>query len=536
MYRIALLLVLALPFAARAADLPAKPNIVIFLADDMGFSDLGCYGGEIETPHLNKLAAEGVRFTSFYNTARCWPTRATILTGYYPQQVGMDPQTGRFPAWTKLLPQRLKPLGYRSYHAGKWHVNNARRIVADGGFDRSYHLSDQNRFFTPRQHLLDDQPLPAVTPEDGFYGTVAIADRAIEFLKQHAAEHKDKPFFSYIAFTAPHFPIQALPEDIDRYRDRYRAGWDKLRAIRYERQRQMGVGNCPLSRPGPQIVAPSGKASDLDILGPGEIRQYAAWDSLTAAQKEFQATKLAIHAAMVDRMDREIGRILDQLRSMQALDNTVVFFLSDNGGSAEVMVRGDGHDAAAAMGSAATHLCLGPGGSTLSNTPFRRHKIWVHEGGISTPLIVHWPKGIAARGELRPTAGHVIDLVPTVLSLAGDKVDSIEGAPVLPGRSLVPALLKEVPIERDYLYFNHSGNRALRRGDYKLVSSAVDGNRWSLYNVAKDRSEETDLAEREPDRLKDMASQWEAITSEFADRYRQDVPDAPPRRGRQAAE
>ncbi|QOV90558.1 arylsulfatase [Humisphaera borealis] len=511
---------------------PARPNVVIILADDLGYSDVGCYGGEIETPNLDKLAANGVRFTSFYNTARCWPTRSAILSGYYPQQIGMDPQTGTFPAWTKLLPQRLTPLGYHSYHSGKWHVNNAPRIVADGGFEHSYNLADQGRYFSPKNHLLDDKPLPAVARDSGYYATTAIADHAIDFLKEHAQKHKAEPFFSYVAFTAPHFPIQALPEDIARYRERYRKGWDVLRAERYERQQKMGISTCALSKPEPQIIAPSGKASDLDIYGPAELRYAANWNDLTPEQKEFQATKFAIHAAMIDRMDREIGRVLDQIRAMSAMENTIIFFLSDNGASAEVMIRADGHDPAAPMGSAATHLCLGPGGSTVSNTPFRRHKIWVHEGGISTPLIVHWPKGIAARGEVRHAVGHVIDLVPTILTLAGGQAEGPTGAPPLPGRSLLPALAKDVPIERDYLYFSHVGNRALRVGDYKVVSAVVDDNRWELYNIATDRNEEKDLAAAEPDRLKQMVAKWEAVNTGYLAEYSKAVPNPVRKRGK----
>ncbi len=323
----------------------------------------------------------------------------------------------------------------------------------------------------------------------------------------------------------------ALPEDIAKYRDRYKGGWDAIRAERFERQKKLGVAPAAtLSKLEPQIIAPSGKASDLEILGPGELRHAAAWDSLTPEQKAFQAEKFAIHAAMIDRMDREIGRILDQIRAMNAMDNTIVLFLSDNGGSAEVMVRGDGHDRAAPMGSAKTHLCIGPGWSSVSNTPFRRHKIWVHEGGISTPLIVNWPKGIAAKGEIRHTAGHVIDLAPTLLELAGGKAGMIEGAPLMPGKSLVPALAKDVTIDREYLYFSHVGNRALRMGDYKVVSAVDNENKWELFNLAADRNEENNLADKEPERLKTMVAKWEAVNAEYEAQYKQAVPNAAAKR------
>ena len=496
-----------------AQALAAKPpNILIILADDLGYSDLGCYGSEIATPHLDRLAANGVRFTQFYNTARCWPTRSALMTGYYPQQIGMDPPVKTpFPAWTRTLPQVLQPLGYRSYHSGKWHIERAPRVCADAGFDHSYHLKDQDRHFGPRRQEEDDAPLPAATPGSGYYSTVAVADHAIRYLQEHAEKYADKAFFSYVAFTVPHFPIQALPEDIARYRDRYRAGWDVVRAERYERQKKMGLVTCALSSPEPQIVAPSGKESDLALLGPGELRTAESWASLTEEQKDFQATKLAIHAAMVDRMDREIGRVLEQVKAMGALENTVVFFLSDNGASAEVMVRGDGHDRAAAPGSAASYLCLGPGGSTVANTPFRRHKIWVHEGGISTPLIVHWPAGIAARGELRHDPGHVIDFMPTLLALAGGQPPD----PPLPGRNLVPAFSKDGAITRDEIFFHHSGNRALRIGDWKLVSAEIDHDAWELYDLATDRAESNNLASKQPDRVREMSARWQTLQDDF---------------------
>ena len=514
------LFALLMPCLAFGQSSPPQPNILLILADDLGYSDIGSYGGEIDTPNLDKLAAGGVRFTSFYNTARCWPTRGAIMAGYYPQQIGMDPQKGSFPSWVKLLPHRLSQLGYQSYHSGKWHVGNAPRVVADGGFARSYHLADGGRYFSPRIHFLDDNPLPPVDPNAGFYSTIAIADHAISFLKEHAGKHAAAPFFLYVAFNAPHFPLQALPEDIAIYRDRYKSGWDVIRAQRFDRQKQLGITTGPLSKLEPQIIAPSGSEADLEILGPGELRQAMAWASLTDEQKAFQAEKFAIHAAMIDRMDREIGRILEQVRAMNALKNTIVLFLSDNGASAEIMVRGAGHDKTAPMGSSATHLGIGPGWSSASNTPFRRHKIWVHEGGISTPLIVNWPQGLAAQGEIRHAVGHVIDLAPTLLALAGGTAEAVEGAPPMPGKSLVPALAKDVAIDREYLYFNHAGNRALRMGDYKVVSAALDGNRWELDNLAAARSEESSLNEKEPDRLQRMIDKWEAVTTELESHYR----------------
>ncbi|MHB8970700.1 MAG: sulfatase-like hydrolase/transferase [Pirellulaceae bacterium] len=367
----------------------APPNFVVILADDMGFSDAGCYGGEIHTPNLDQLAANGLRFTRFY---------------------------------------------------------------------------------------------------------------------------------LYLAFISPHFPLHALPEDIARYRDRYLEGWDAVRRQRWQRLREMGMVNCELAPLDTQLQPRYFQPSLLDAVGPGEISRAVAWNELTAEQVRFQATKMAIHAAMVDRMDQEIGRVVAQLRGMHALDNTVIFFLSDNGADATLLVRGEGHDRAAEPGSWRSFLCLGPGWASAGNSPFRRHKIWVHEGGISTPLIVHWPAGLQARGELRQDVGHVIDLVPTILELAGGRVSDVRNghaAPPLPGRSLVPAFSREGSLGSRLLYFNHEGNRALRRGDWKLVSAREDMDAWELYDLSHDRCEMQNLAAQQPDRVRELETRWLELDAEF---------------------
>jgi arylsulfatase len=501
--------------AALPAQTPAKPNFLIILADDLGFSDTGSYGGEIETPNLDRLAANGLRFTQFYNTARCWPSRTALMTGYYPQQVRADPPSGRLPEWTRTLPQILKPLGYRCYHSGKWHVPGAPQPVKDAGFDRSFRLEDYDRNFNPKRTFLDDVLQPPVQPGSGFYSTVAYADHAIRCLKEHAVQFAGQPFFSYLAFTVPHFPLQALPKDIAKYRGRYQKGWDVFRTERFRRQKEMGIVDGVLSPMEPDIIAPSGTAEQLRLIGSGEIRQAFAWDSLTNEQRDLQAAKLAIHAAMVDRMDQEIGRVIEQIKAMGALEDTLILFLSDNGASAEMLVRGDGNDFAAAPGSAGSFLCLGPGGSTVCNTPFRRHKIWVHEGGIATPLIVHWPHGIKDRGALRHDPGHLIDLLPTLAELAGGSNAVVAGAPVLPGRSLVPALSRDGGIARDFLFFHHSGNRALRVGAWKIVSSGEGKNQWELYDLKNDRTETKDLATAQPDKVREMAARWQQLQDQF---------------------
>lgn len=493
----------------------SKPNVLIILADDLGFSDLGCYGGEISTPNLDGLAAGGLRFTQFYNTGRCWPTRSSIMTGYYAQQIRMDPPKGRLPAWARTLPHHLKTAGYRCYQSGKWNVPGAPLPVADGGFDESLHVTDHDRYFSPQRGMENDQPLPPVARDSGYYTTTATAAHMIKCLKEHQDKHSDRPFFGYLAFIAPHFPLHAPPEDIARYRDRYRDGWDVLRRERWQRARELGIVNCGLAEGEPDFDPRYFKPRFLEELGPGESRHPVAWEQLTREQQEFQATKMSIHAAMVDRMDREIGRVLEQIRAMGVFDNTLICFLSDNGADATLLIRGDGHDRAAPPGSAGSFLCLGPGFASASNSPFRKYKIWTHEAGIATPLIVHWPKGIAAKGELRHDAGHVIDFVPTLLELAGVDADRDPGAPSLPGRSLVPAFSRDGAVERDFLFFHHEGNRAIRVGNRKLVSASEDGGGWELYDLSTDRCEARDLASEHPEEVRALSKRWEECERQF---------------------
>ncbi len=500
------------------ASQPARPNVLLILADDLGFSDLGCYGGEIQTPRLDALAREGLRFTQFYNTARCWPTRAAILTGYYAQQVRRDAVPGiaagaraSRPQWAPLLPHRLASAGYRSYHSGKWHIDGP---VLAGGFLHAYSLNDHGRYFSPKGHTLDDKPQPAVERGTGYYATTAIADFAIQCLKDHAKDHAGQPFFQYVAFTAPHFPLHALPEDIERYRDRYTQGWERTRAERWERVRKMGLVGGELSPVEREIGSPYPTPKTTEWFGEGEVQRPLPWEELTDSQRKLQAAKMAVHAAMVDRMDREIGRILDQVRAQGAWENTLVIFCSDNGATAELLSRDDGHDLTAAPGSAATHLCLGAGWAGVSNTPFRRHKTWVHEGGISTPLIAHWPAGIRAKGELRRTPGHVIDLVPTVLELAGVEArvwGDDPQAPPLPSKSLTPVFDADAvqPAPRE-LWWSHEGNKALRVGDWKVVMGRP-AHQWELFDLSKDRTETHNLAAAQPERLRAMVARWEEL-------------------------
>ncbi len=523
-------LLLAGPTTVQSAETPAKPNVLIILADDMGYSDAGCYGGEIATPNLDALAKDGLRFTQFYNTARCWPSRAALLTGYYAQQVRRDTlpgiksgAQGTRPPWARLLPEMLKPLGYRSYHSGKWHVDGK---PLQNGFDHSYSLNDQDRHFAPRQHTEDDKPLPPVDAKSVYYSSTAIAEHAIKCLKEHAEKYPSRPFFDYLAFTAPHFPLQAPAENIAPYRKKYLAGWDAMREERWQRLHELKMGGSALAAIERDLGPPYAFPDAIKKLGPNELNRPLPWKDLNAEQRDFQAGKMAVHAAMVDRMDREIGRVLAQLRAMGTWDNTLIFFLSDNGASAEIMVRGDGHDPKAEFGSGATFLSIGPGWSSLCNTPFRRHKTWVHEGGISTPLIVHWPRGISARGELRHTPGHIIDFVPTILEAAGGKrLEKWGGQPVppAPGKSLIPLFTKDGTVAHDSLWWLHEGNRALRVGNWKIVAAGKDSP-WELYDLSSERSESTNLAKDKPEKVREMAAIWKKQLEDCTELAGKDLP------------
>lgn len=498
---------------------PRRPNVLLILADDLGFSDLGCQGGEISTPEIDRLAAGGIRFTQFYNTARCWPTRAALLTGHHAQAVRRDSVPGLKagvggvrPPWAPLLPALLKPLGYRTYHSGKWHLDGSAR---DGGFDRSLRVEDFNHQLAPRALLEDDRPvpLPADGPTDA---TTLIAEHALRCLREHGEKHRGEPFFSFVAFLAPHFPLQAPASDVARCLPRYAVGWDAVRRARWERLRQAGIVKEELAPIERDVGPPYHNPESLAILGPEEVNRPLEWSTLTPAQQAFQASKMAIHAAMVEGIDREVGRLVAELRAQGALEDTLIIFLSDNGASAEILVRGDGHDRGAPPGSAATFLCLGPGWSSACNSPFRRHKTWVHEGGISTPFIVFWPRGLQARGELRRTPAHVIDIAPTILALAGGTwPSSRDGRPVPapPGRSLVPVLARDGEPIHEALWWLHEGNRAVRVGDWKLVA-AGEGRPWELYDLATDRGESRDLAGEQKDRVRELEAAWNRTAQE----------------------
>jgi arylsulfatase A-like enzyme len=493
-----------------------RPNIMLVVMDDMGYSDLGCYGGEIDTPNIDRLANNGLRFTQFYNTGRCWPTRTTILTGYYAPQVSMDPPVRDYRAsWQRMIPNYLKTTGYRNYHSGKWHIFNTKKPKEEAGFDITWGTEIEQM-----HHFFDGE-----NGEEVFSAT-AITDHALECLDDHETNNKGTPFFHYLCYTTPHFPVQAEQKDIDKYMDRYNEGWDVMRERRHKRLTDMGIVNCELSDREPDVPAPHylEHKEEWDAkYGPGEIEYAVPWDSLGDEQKRFQATKMAIHAAMVDRTDVELGRVIDKLKAMGELDDTLIMFISDNGASAEMMIRGLGHDPDAPAGSKMTHLCLGPGWSTCCNAPFRRHKIWVHEGGVATPLIASWPNGIKDKGELRHDMGHTIDFLPTLMDLAGvpkDDIPQAEGAPPFPGNSLVPSMEKDGSVERDHIYFCHEGNRALRSGDWKLVNESLvnrgtNDNPWALYDLSTDRCEMKNLADEMPEKRDELMKLWQRWEDEY---------------------
>lgn len=524
---------------------PGAPNIVLILADDMGFSDIGCYGGEIDTPCLDGLAERGLRFSQFYNTARCCPTRASLLTGLYPHQAGMGHMTydGKRPGYEGDLSRNavtiaevLRPAGYRCYMSGKWHVTRfsgkdgpKRNWPLQRGFDRFYGtITGAGSFYDPTtlcrgNTFITPENDPEYRPER-FYYTDAISDNAVAFLRQHAAEHGDRPLFLYVAYTAAHWPMHALPDDIAKYKGKYDGGYAPVRAARLRR------------------------AVELGLIDPGwEMTEQAGqWEKVE--HKEWEARCMEVYAAMVDRMDQGIKRMVDELRSQGRLDDTLIFFLQDNGGCAEGMGRRsnaekvknasyepfgpddlqtkiwppmqtrDGRPVRTGPqvmpGPADTYIAYGRGWANVSNTPFREYKHWVHEGGISTPLVVHWPRGIAPpkRNTIVHAPGHLIDLMATCVDVAGAEYPEAHGGETIrpiEGTSLAPAFRGEPLRRRAPIFFEHEGNRAVRDGKWKLVAKGAAGP-WELYDMETDRTETRNLAAEHPEVVERLEGHWES--------------------------
>lgn len=494
-----------------------RPNIVIILADDMGYSDLGCFGGEIHTPNIDGLATEGLRFTNFYNCGRSWPSRSSLLTGYNYQSVRQSSADNRPEGWSRAIPQYLATAGYRSYHSGKWHVMELPNATADAGFNDSYHFANMFGNWDGKE-FINGKPLVRTEADKFTFSTTEITNQGLRQLKEHQAGHSGQPFFLYLAYTVPHFPLQASPEDIAKYSKMYIGGWDVLREQRLERMKKLGIYNGKLSALEPR--ARWEYQDDSFLLakyGDGEVFQSGPWNALTKKQQEFQAMKMAVHAAMVDKLDQEVGRVIAELKRTNQYDNTIIFVMSDNGASAEMMVRGRGHNQLAVPGSADTHLCLGPGFASASNTPFRRSKIWVHEGGVSTPLIVHYPNGIKAKNEIRRAPAHFTDILPTLIQLGGVNIQKVvdDNYPKLHGTSLVSEFISDKKAVSHPLYFNHQGNKALILGDWKIVTSEIDNGVWSLYNLKNDRAEQIDMSKKHKALMSEMLKMFDALTIEY---------------------
>ncbi len=528
-----------------------KPNILYIMADDMGFSDIGCYGSEIKTPNLDKLADGGIRFTQFYNTARCCPTRASLLTGLYPHQAGVghmmddrgvDGYRGDLNRQCVTIAEVLKSADYRTYMSGKWHVTKVVKPQSDAdkhnwprqrGFDRFYGtIHGAGSFFDPNTLTRDNEYIsPFADPQyttdqmrnGQFYYTDAIADQAARFIREHHDQADDQPFFLYVAFTAAHWPMHALEQDIAKYEGKYDEGYDAIRNARYDRMVELGLID---------------RSNTVNWPIADEWKESEHW--------EWDKRNMEVYAAMIDSMDQGIGRIVESLKETGQYENTLICYFQDNGGCAEGYGRGgvggpraespslpplgddylqpdmtpkqsrDGYPMRTGKGSMAgpadTAIGYGRGWATVSNTPFREYKHWVHEGGISTPLIAHWPDKIMRQGELETTPGHLVDLMATAVDISGatypQQFHNGQAIKPMEGKSLVPAFLGQ-PIEREAIYWEHEGNRAVRVGDYKLVAKGAKG-KWELYNIALDRSEQNDLCIEKPFMTKKLAELWEA--------------------------
>lgn len=522
-----------------------KPNVIVILTDDMGYSDIGCFGSEIKTPNIDKLADNGLRFTHFYNTARCSPSRASLMTGLYPHQAGMGflsnynyDEAGYIDDLSKnavTMAEVFKQKGYATYMSGKWHLNKEKSIPNDRsnwplqrGFDRFFGMLIGSGSFYDPGTLMSDNAF--IAPEKDFYLTHAITDNVVRFIDENP---KEKPFFCYIAYTAAHWPLQAPESDILKYKGVYNKGWDETRKQRFEKLKKLGIinNNAVLTARG--VAIPEWKNEPM---------------------KEWQARRMEVYAAMVDIMDQGIGKIISTLEKKGELENTIIFYMHDNGGCAETLNSNEAEiplteeqkkgkpfakdsiflgkiptytrDGAfirsgkgVMPGPANTWTAYGEEWANVSSTPFRLYKHFVHEGGIATPLIIHLPKGIKAKGKLRSQPGHLIDIMATCVDIAelqyptnfnGNTIHPLEG------KSLVPAFNNK-PIDRKFIFWEHEGNRALRIGKWKLVSktqkqkkfSPNDENAWELYDMNSDPSEVNNLALKFPKKVKTMAAFWE---------------------------
>lgn len=473
----------------------SPPNVILILADDMGWSDLGCYGSEVQTPNLDRLAREGIRFTQVYNTSKCFPSRACLLTGQYSQRTGYNKGYKQPMRNTLTLGELFKMADYATLWSGKHHSTE---LPTTRGFDHYSGLFEGAcNHFNPGQQrpgegkpaqkrpdrpwVLDGKVLQPYTPEKGFYTTDAFTDYALEWLDQQ--KQKDNPFFLYLAYTAPHDPLMAWPEDIAKYRGKYRKGYEAIRRQRFEKQKAMGLlpPDYPISK-----------------------SMHQAWETLSEAEKDTADLKMAVYAAMIDRLDQNIGRVISKVEELNAMDNTLILFVSDNGASAEVVNLDD----YGAIGTLTRWTSLGPDWANVSNTPLRYYKNWSHEGGIKTPMIAHWPRGIQEAGRLATTPLHFIDFMATFVDLL--KVDypaqfNEKRLNTLDGLSFLPVLMGDTINREQPLYWEWAKGRAIREGDWKAVAREEQ---WELYNLKDDPVEATDLAENHPEKLEQLKGKY----------------------------
>ena len=499
-----------------------KPNIVLILNDDMGFSDLGCYGGEVNTPNLDRLAAGGLRFTQFYNTARCCPSRASMLTGLHPHQTGvghmmgddgLDGYRGDLNDRCITIADAVRSEGYGTYMSGKWHIS--RHTGPDGpkhswpcqrGFDEYYGIiTGAANFWKPNTLTRDNTRLDSDDLPEGYFFTDAVSDEAVNFIQNHHDKKGDSPFFTYVAYTAPHWPLHAHEEDIAEYNGRFAAGWDELREQRLSRMREMKLLD---------------EAWGLTARDPSQ----PPWSE--AQHQEWNQRRMEVYAAQITRMDAGIGRIIDTLEETGQLENTLILFLADNGGCAEELggppavrdrdthistqLTSDGkpvyrgNDPSIMPGPETTYQSYGVPWANLSNTPFRLYKHWVHEGGIATPLIAHWPDAIQSAGELRHQPGQLTDIMATCLEVSGATYpEEHDGNPILPleGTSLVP-IFDDKDNGKEILFWEHEGNCAIRQGDMKLVCRFPGD--WELYDLQAERTEINNIADKHSQKVKEL--------------------------------
>ena len=489
----------------------SRPNIILILSDDMGYSDLGCFGGEVETPNLDELAQNGLRFTQFYNGARCCPTRASLISGCYPHQVGIGHMTNtpnnftqhdlEIPAYRGFLNRNsvtiaevLKDAGYSTLMAGKWHlgISEQSKWPLQRGFEKFYGIiPGASNFFKPiyPRGITYMNDTISVTNED-YYITDAFTENAIKFIDASKKENTEKPFFLYLAYTAPHWPLNAPQEVVEKYKGKYMEGWTKLRETRFARMKEMGIidKNWQLTK-----------------------QDSREWDSLSDEQKKEMDVRRAIYSAMVDQMDQNIGKLITYLKNENELDNTLIIFLNDNGACAEGGELGGGpaHQLETKEGY---FLSYGGAWANASNTPYREYKHWVHEGGIGTPFIVHWPGVIPKdkKGQLISEYGFLPDIMATFIEAANTKYpEEYNGNKIIPasGKSLIPLFKGENKrIHTEPIFWEHEGNKAIRLGEYKLVSKwtpEVETD-WELYNMETDRTEMNNLAEKLPEKVAEM--------------------------------